>query len=305
MKTNIIMNRPMGMFNVEQRTSDGYFEANSLLQQWNKLNKRKLMLRFFNCNKTKEFLEIMEYKNGNINFIFYDKNTWSIIKIDKGENTRYGKTPDKIWMETYMFLFFCKYLDVNLYASCHEYLKENNILKDNNVIEVVSYRDELKIYDVLKKASNIACPMQNVYSQYPCLNNKYRIDILIEYIHKKDSEEDRDSVCYTIIEFDEEQHNLISNMIKDNIREKEITQYLYDLAIGNNQVPDINILRIKKGHEGYFYAYALPYLTYIETSYCFDKMNKYLDYRNLFCYNGDNTYFNYYKINTDACDKLL
>lgn len=35
MKTNQIMVRPMGGFNVTQRTKDGFFNATSLLKQWN------------------------------------------------------------------------------------------------------------------------------------------------------------------------------------------------------------------------------------------------------------------------------
>lgn len=35
MKTNQVMIRPMGQFKVEQRTKDGFFNATSLLKQWN------------------------------------------------------------------------------------------------------------------------------------------------------------------------------------------------------------------------------------------------------------------------------
>lgn len=35
MKTNQIMKRQMGVFAVFQRTSDGYFNANELIRQWN------------------------------------------------------------------------------------------------------------------------------------------------------------------------------------------------------------------------------------------------------------------------------
>lgn len=36
MKTNQIMVRPMGDFEVTQRTKDGFFNATELLKQWNK-----------------------------------------------------------------------------------------------------------------------------------------------------------------------------------------------------------------------------------------------------------------------------
>ena len=35
MKTNQVMTRPMGQFNVEQRTKDAKFNATALLRQWN------------------------------------------------------------------------------------------------------------------------------------------------------------------------------------------------------------------------------------------------------------------------------
>lgn len=39
METNNIVVRPMGQFNVEQRTKDGMFNATDLLKQWNKEKK--------------------------------------------------------------------------------------------------------------------------------------------------------------------------------------------------------------------------------------------------------------------------
>ena len=48
MKTNKIMIRPMGQFDVLQRTSDGYFDANVLPSQWNseKGNPQRAMSRY-------------------------------------------------------------------------------------------------------------------------------------------------------------------------------------------------------------------------------------------------------------------
>lgn len=57
MKTNQLMKRPMGQFEVIQRTSDGYFDANALLWQWNHTmgNKRRRMDDFLNSSNTKDF----------------------------------------------------------------------------------------------------------------------------------------------------------------------------------------------------------------------------------------------------------
>ena len=47
MKTNQLMKRPMGQFEVLQRTSDGYFNATKLLEQWNKSSNDKRYLDNF------------------------------------------------------------------------------------------------------------------------------------------------------------------------------------------------------------------------------------------------------------------
>ena len=69
MKTNQIMIRQMGKFNVTQRTKDGFFCATDLLKQWNSqenLNtqnsgylKKKDLDDFFSNKNTKEFIEAL------------------------------------------------------------------------------------------------------------------------------------------------------------------------------------------------------------------------------------------------------
>lgn len=55
MKTVNVLTRKMGDFNVFQRTSDGYFDANSLLKQWNDNpdNTRRRLDDFMNSGRTK------------------------------------------------------------------------------------------------------------------------------------------------------------------------------------------------------------------------------------------------------------
>lgn len=43
MKTNQILTRKMGDFNVNQRTSDGMFNATELIKQWNNKHQPKLL----------------------------------------------------------------------------------------------------------------------------------------------------------------------------------------------------------------------------------------------------------------------
>ena len=47
MKTNQIMTRKMGDFNVYQRTKDAMFNASSLMEQWNKHSKQKKNINHF------------------------------------------------------------------------------------------------------------------------------------------------------------------------------------------------------------------------------------------------------------------
>ena len=109
MKTNIIMNRPMGMFNVEQRTSDGYFEANSLLQQWNKNNSERQMSRYINAPKTVSFIEEIRRRESQL-----PKRTMAdyqpLIKI-KGRNSKNGRIPDRVWMTPLLFIDFAMWIN--------------------------------------------------------------------------------------------------------------------------------------------------------------------------------------------------
>ena len=63
MKTNVVMLRDMWQFKVSQRTNDGYFDANALLNQWNSVkgNTKREMKRFLDSPKTIEFVNEIQY----------------------------------------------------------------------------------------------------------------------------------------------------------------------------------------------------------------------------------------------------
>lgn len=101
MKTNVIMTRKMGKFDVKQRTKDGMFNATFLLEQWNasspKSKKEKVLL-FLNNKKTKEFISELkkdeEFLNGQ-----------KITHLtNRGKN---GGT----WMHPYLFIDFAMWLN--------------------------------------------------------------------------------------------------------------------------------------------------------------------------------------------------
>ena len=65
MKTNKVMIRKMGNLEVHQRTKDGYFNATTLLKQWNMLNgTKKEITKFFELDQTKAFLEVLTNEEG-------------------------------------------------------------------------------------------------------------------------------------------------------------------------------------------------------------------------------------------------
>lgn len=99
MKTNQEMVRPMGKFNVIQRTKDGMFNATDLLKQWNSqaVSERKLD-NFFASSKTKEFVNtIIEREN---------LNTPKMVYLKKR-----GKNNGGTWMHPMLFIDFAMWIN--------------------------------------------------------------------------------------------------------------------------------------------------------------------------------------------------
>lgn len=99
MKTNQVLVRKMGEFDVLQRTSDGMFNANKLLKQWNDINNSKKEIN---------------------HFIHENKNTQEFIKallIEENLNTRnsaYLTTRGKnggTWMHPILFVKFAMWIN--------------------------------------------------------------------------------------------------------------------------------------------------------------------------------------------------
>ena len=70
MRSNKIMKRQMGEYDVLQRTSDSYFNLNGLLSQWNSTsgNSRRRLDKFMDSPNTKKFIEALgnDLANGTI-----------------------------------------------------------------------------------------------------------------------------------------------------------------------------------------------------------------------------------------------
>lgn len=109
MKTNQIMVRKMGDFKVEQRTKDGFFNATSLLKQWNESNptKERNIAKFWELTHLPELMnEIAKNELGFTSPNFGDvKNALS--RTSKARLDRGGGT----WMHPILFIKFAMYLN--------------------------------------------------------------------------------------------------------------------------------------------------------------------------------------------------
>lgn len=103
MKTNQLMIRNIGRYSVVQRTSDGFFDANSLIKSWNSNpeNTKREINKFLASSKTQEFISALKDKLA----ISQKCDMLKIKVLDdiKGRVTVKGKTADKVWMHPYLF----------------------------------------------------------------------------------------------------------------------------------------------------------------------------------------------------------
>lgn len=114
MKTNQVMLRPMGRFQVVQRTSDGYFDGADLLYQWRKSNPKckDTVKDFIEQTKVQTFLSELEKEIGND----AQPQKWGMadlhsVVVNKGRNTKNGRSKDQVWMHPYLFIKFSMWLN--------------------------------------------------------------------------------------------------------------------------------------------------------------------------------------------------
>lgn len=101
MKTNQVMTRGMGEFEILQRTKDGMFNATLLLKQWNgKSVSNRKMDNYFSSEKTKEFIKtIQERENLDTPKLVYVKS-----RASRGENSG-------TWMHPLLFIDFAMWIN--------------------------------------------------------------------------------------------------------------------------------------------------------------------------------------------------
>lgn len=105
------MRRPMGQFEVLQRTSDGYFDGNALLSQWNNVegNPRRRMAEFVDSPKVKEFIKALAIDESHMSKTDIAEN--QLLTKTKGKNTQHGRIPDKVWMHPLLFIKFAMWIN--------------------------------------------------------------------------------------------------------------------------------------------------------------------------------------------------
>lgn len=101
MKTNQVLTRSMGEFSVYQRTSDGMFNATSLLKQWNNLSPtERKMDNYFNLQGTGEFVNtIIAKENLDTPKLVYVKS-----RASRGLNSG-------TWMHPLLFIDFAMWIN--------------------------------------------------------------------------------------------------------------------------------------------------------------------------------------------------
>lgn len=114
MKTNQVMLRKMGVFEVQQRTSDGYFDGAALLYQWKQTNPkcRDTVKDFIEQSKVQTFLSELEKEMGdNAQPQKWDMANLQSVVLIKGRNTKNGRTKDQVWMHPYLFIKFAMWIN--------------------------------------------------------------------------------------------------------------------------------------------------------------------------------------------------
>lgn len=247
------MRRPMGQFEVLQRTSDGYFDATSIHGK----------------------VEVSDFVK-----IFYSPFE---TPIKMGNN--------RIWYAENLFIYANNLLSLEIESINQEYktmsfeesLQEigiDGILKIAGLF-IKSFPTKEKIFfsTIGQALSSLNEDSLSFFREYPISNGKYRIDMLVKRKHHWDN-----GITYTIIEYDEEYHDADTQFKKDLKRERCIFKALKKEGFSESDEVNIDIIRIKEGQEGVAYLYLIPFLSGIEASYSCDKLHESLDYRIVLCH---------------------
>ena len=139
----------MGDFEVIQRTKDGYFEANSLLSQWNNVkdNPRRDMNKYLSSSKTIEFINVIKSKSQKSELADYQV---EIKKKGKAMKNG-GRSRDEIYMHPYLFIDFSMWINPSFKYDVLKFVYDELIKQrhdaGDNYISLSASGQKLKGYD--------------------------------------------------------------------------------------------------------------------------------------------------------------
>lgn len=172
MKTNQVMKRPMGVFQVEQRTRDYMFNATALLKQWNEnlpcfnaehnsTYRKKTLSDFFASQNTKDFLEALrEEENVNMGFYPYLKS--------RGKN---GGT----WMSPVLFIKFAMWINPRFEVQVIRFVYDQMIRFRNEAGD--AYREIGSAVQKIVSRKDMSFAMKNIAKAMnfiECLRRKWK-----------------------------------------------------------------------------------------------------------------------------------
>jgi hypothetical protein len=179
MKTNVVMKRPFVGFDVLQRTSDGYFEANDFLNEWSARNKdkgRRRLNEFLNSPKTKSFIETIESEEFSEMRKTDELENQVVIKIKPKTLSNGGRVRGAVWMHPLLFIDFAMYLNPKFKYKVLKFVYDEMILYRKKAADSYKKLSEA-VYDLLDRDK---FRMQVVMSEiaiainYVVFNNHYK-----------------------------------------------------------------------------------------------------------------------------------
>ena len=113
----------MGDFDVIQRTSDSFFNATNLLNQWNKQNpnNQRRMDKFWDITNLKDLMS--EIAKNELNFNSPDLGDLKKVL----SKTKRGKENGGTWLEGILFIKFCMYLNPKFEYHALKFLSDQMI----------------------------------------------------------------------------------------------------------------------------------------------------------------------------------
>jgi uncharacterized damage-inducible protein DinB len=156
MKTNQTLTRPMGNFEVFQRTSDGFFNATTLLKQWNaNSGMNKKLDHYFENKSTEEFITTIESKEN-----LHTRNSVYVkSRASRGLNSG-------TWMHPLLFIDFAMWINPEFKYDVLKFVYDQLIQYRNEAGD--TYREMATSIASISKKSEIA---ENITSVARALNH--------------------------------------------------------------------------------------------------------------------------------------